>query len=132
MNAAELMFRLYENRFKIDVQFGDCDPAGIVFLPELFEMDGCCASLGFVSHGVPPWRELVKTTGIIGTPLAGDQHPLRQAGNLQRINQDTYRDHRWRPKVFIIRHIVMRGETLLLRAPRFARFAFGRRPDQGG
>ena len=53
----------------VDVHFGDCDPAGIVFFPNFLKwMDQ--SSLGFfMACGVPPWRELVKTRGIVGTPL---------------------------------------------------------------
>ena len=53
----------------VEVHFGDCDPAGIVFFPNFLKwMDQ--SSLGFfMACGVPPWRELVKTRGIVGTPL---------------------------------------------------------------
>ena len=53
----------------VNVSFGDCDPAGIVFFPNFLRwMDA--ASLSFFAQcGVPPWRELVKTRGIVGTPL---------------------------------------------------------------
>ena len=55
--------------FRVDVQFGDCDPAGIVFFPNFSRwMDAASLSF-FMQCGVPPWRELVKTRGIVGTPL---------------------------------------------------------------
>ena len=51
------------------MQFGDCDPAGIVFFPNFSRwMDAASLSF-FMQCGVPPWRELVKTRGIVGTPL---------------------------------------------------------------
>ena len=54
----------------IAVQFGDCDPAGIVFFPNFSRwMDAASLSF-FMQCGVPPWRELVKTRGIVGTPLS--------------------------------------------------------------
>ncbi|HNY46317.1 MAG TPA: acyl-CoA thioesterase, partial [Casimicrobium sp.] len=55
--------------FKVPVMFGDCDPAGIVFFPNFSKWMDAASLNFFVSHAVPPWRELVKTTGIIGTPL---------------------------------------------------------------
>ena len=54
---------------RVTVQFGDCDPAGIVFYPNFQRwMDAASLSF-FMQCGVPPWRELVKTRGIVGTPL---------------------------------------------------------------
>jgi acyl-CoA thioesterase FadM len=55
--------------FEIKVQFGDCDPAGIVFFPNFSKWMDASSLHFFMECGVPPWRELVKTTGIIGTPL---------------------------------------------------------------
>ena len=55
--------------YTVDVTFGDCDPAGIVFFPNFSRwMDAASLSF-FMQCGVPPWRELVKTRGIVGTPL---------------------------------------------------------------
>ena len=56
-------------QFRVTIQFGDCDPAGIVFYPNFQRwMDAASLSF-FMQCGVPPWRELVKTRGIVGTPL---------------------------------------------------------------
>ena len=57
---------------RVEVHFGDCDPAGIVFFPNFSRwMDE--ASLAFFrAQGVPPWRELLKTRGIVGTHLRED------------------------------------------------------------
>jgi 4-hydroxybenzoyl-CoA thioesterase len=55
--------------YEIEVTFGDCDPAGIVFFPNFSKWMDASSLNFFVKCGVPTWRELVKTTGIIGTPL---------------------------------------------------------------
>jgi 4-hydroxybenzoyl-CoA thioesterase len=53
----------------VAVNFGDCDPAGIVFFPNFSRwMDAASLSF-FMQCGVPPWRVLEKTRGIVGTPL---------------------------------------------------------------
>ena len=57
------------SRYQVQIQFGDCDPAGIVFFPNFSKWMDAASLHFFMSCGVPPWRELVKTTGIIGTPL---------------------------------------------------------------
>jgi len=48
---------------KILIEWGDCDPAGIVFYPRYFEwFDGCTAAL-FARAGYPK-QELIRTHGI--------------------------------------------------------------------
>jgi 4-hydroxybenzoyl-CoA thioesterase len=67
----------------------------------------------FLQCGVPPWRELQKTTGIIGTPLL-ELHTrfLKTATYGERLQVYT-RVEEWRSKVFVQHHRVMRADTLL-------------------
>src|SRR5487761_1995592 len=53
----------------IQVAFGDCDPAGIVYFPNFSRWMDTASLAFFMQCGVPPWRELEKTRGIVGTPL---------------------------------------------------------------
>ena len=53
----------------VEIRFGDCDPAGIVFFPRYHRWMDAASLHFFMSCGVPPWHELELTTGIIGTPL---------------------------------------------------------------
>ena len=98
---------------RVDVHFGDCDPAGIVFFPNFSRwMDE--ASLGFfMACGLPPWRELVKTRGIVGTPLL-EIHTkfLKTATYGETIEVHTSVTALER-KVFRHLHRVMRGDLLL-------------------
>ena len=99
--------------YEVEVMFGDCDPAGIVFFPNYSKwMDG--ASLNFFRQcGLPPWRELKKTRGIIGNPLL-EIHTrfMRPASYGERLQIHT-RIIEWRHKVFIHQHVVKRGDELL-------------------
>ena len=61
------MTRVHVHR--VQVQFGDCDPAGIVFFPNFSRWMDEASLAFFMACGVPPWRELAKTRGIVGTPL---------------------------------------------------------------
>ena len=54
---------------RVDVRFGDCDPAGIVFYPNFQRWMDEASLAFFMAQGFPPWREMVKTRGIVGTPL---------------------------------------------------------------
>lgn len=55
--------------YEVDVMFGDCDPAGIVFFPNFLKWMDASSHNFFVKCGLPPFRELEKTRGIIGHPL---------------------------------------------------------------
>ena len=70
--------------YEVDVMFGDCGPAGIVFFPNFSKWMDALSLNFFVKCSVPIWRELYKTTGIIGTPLLEGQHPLYQPRHLWR------------------------------------------------
>ncbi len=99
--------------WEVDVLFGDCDPAGIVFFPNFSKWMDAASLHFFMECGVPPWRELKKSRGIIGTPLL-EIHTkfMRTATYGERLQVHTTVEE-WRDKVFIQHHRVMRGDTLL-------------------
>jgi 4-hydroxybenzoyl-CoA thioesterase len=98
---------------RVDVQFGDCDPAGIVFFPNFSKWMDQASLAFFMAHGVPPWRELVKTRGIIGTPLL-EIHTrfIRPATYGQTIEVHTTVEA-WAAKTFVHRHVITRDGTVL-------------------
>jgi 4-hydroxybenzoyl-CoA thioesterase len=97
----------------VTVQFGDCDPAGIVFFPNFSRWMDQSSLAFFMACGIPPWRELVKTRGIIGTPLL-EIHTrfLKPATYGEQIQVHTTVEE-WAVKTFRQRHVVKRGETVL-------------------
>lgn len=99
--------------YAVDVQFGDCDPAGIVFFPNFSKWMDASSLNFFMKCGVPPWRELVKTTGIIGTPLLEIHTKFVRPATYGETIQIHTSVEEWREKVFIHRHIVQRGDTVL-------------------
>jgi 4-hydroxybenzoyl-CoA thioesterase len=110
------------------VQFGDCDPAGIVFFPNFSRWMDESSLAFFMACGVPPWRELVKTRGIIGTPLL-EIHTrfLRPATYGQQIEVHTHVEE-WNAKTFRHRHLVKRGNELLCEGTELRAFCT-RHPD---
>ena len=113
---------------EVNVQFGDCDPAGIVFFPNFSKWMDASSLNFFVRCGVPPWRELVKTRGIIGTPLL-EIHTrfMRPATYGERLQIHTSVQE-WRDKVFLHRHVVQRGDTVLCEGQETRAFCI-RHPD---
>ena len=98
----------------VDIHFGDCDPAGIVFFPNFSRWMDAASLAFFMECGVPPWRELVKTRGIVGTPLLEINTKFHKAATYgETITISTWVEE-WRAKVFIQMHRVTRskGDTV--------------------
>ncbi len=98
---------------RVQVHFGDCDPAGIVFFPNYSRWMDEASLAFFMACGIPPWRELVKTRGIVGTPLL-EIHTrfIKTATYGETIDIHTTVEH-WAAKTFRHRHVVRRGDTVL-------------------
>jgi 4-hydroxybenzoyl-CoA thioesterase len=54
---------------KLTVEFGDCDPAQIVFYPNFFRWFDAGTRNFFAACGVARWQDMRVSHGIIGTPL---------------------------------------------------------------
>jgi 4-hydroxybenzoyl-CoA thioesterase len=96
------------------VQFGDCDPAQIVFYPNFFRWMDAASLHYFEAAGVPPWHRRTEQDGIIGTPIVDVQARfVAPATYGDRIDIETAIVE-WRQKSFVMQHLVRRGETLLV------------------
>ena len=95
------------------VNFGDCDPAGIVFFPNFSRWMDAASLNFFVTCGVPVWSELVKTTGIIGTPVLEINVKYVSPAKYGETIRISTSIAEWREKVFVQKHVVTRGDTLL-------------------
>ncbi len=99
--------------YEVNVMFGDCDPAGIVFFPNFAKWMDASSLNFFMQCGVPPWRELVKTTGIIGDPLLEIQVKFLRPATYGETLQIHTNIQEWRAKAFLFRHVIMRGDDVL-------------------
>jgi 4-hydroxybenzoyl-CoA thioesterase len=91
------------NRKTIHIEWGDCDPAQIVYFPRYFSyFDACTAGL-FKKVGLPK-RQMLKTYGIIGIPLvdlrASFKAPSRFSDTVMVESEIT----EWRRSSFSVRH----------------------------
>ena len=102
-----------ETLHTVAVQFGDCDPAGIVFFPNFSRWMDAASLAFFMQCGLPPWRELVKTRGIVGTPLLEINTRFLKAVTYGESIAITTWVEEWRAKVFVQMHRVMRGNDLV-------------------
>ena len=116
----------------VRVEFGDCDPARIVWFPNFFRWLDAASRNFFVTCGVPPWNETEKTLGIIGTPLV-DTHA-------RFVNTASYGDRldihvsikEWRTKSFVQAHRILRGDTLIMECEEVRIFSAPREDGQPG
>ncbi|VTU15490.1 4-hydroxybenzoyl-CoA thioesterase [Variovorax sp. SRS16] len=100
--------------YTVRVEFGDCDPAGIVWFPNFFRWIDAASRHFFSENGVPRWEETAQTLGVNGTPLV-DTHS-------RFVNSASYGDtlhfavsvKEWRGKSFVQSYRVTRGEDLIL------------------
>ena len=98
---------------RVAVQFGDCDPAGIVFFPNFSRWMDESSLAFFMACGILPWRELVKTRGIIGTPLLEIHTKFYKPATYGETIEVHTVVEEWAVKVFRHRHLVRRGDDLL-------------------
>lgn len=115
------MTKHYTSHFT--VEFGDCDPAQIVFYPNFFRWMDASSLRFFRAAGVPPWREFEAQSGIIGTPLVdASARFLRPASYGDVIEVDTA-VREWRGKSFVMSHVIRRGEDVLVEGQEVRVFA---------
>jgi 4-hydroxybenzoyl-CoA thioesterase len=94
--------------YTVNVQFGDCDPAGIVFFPNFSRWMDAASLAFFMDCGVPPWRELVKTRGIVGTPMLEISTKFMKTLTYGETITITTHVQEWHTKAFIQIHKVTR------------------------
>ncbi|MBI3533796.1 MAG: acyl-CoA thioesterase [Burkholderiales bacterium] len=94
--------------YTVRVEFGDCDPARIVWFPNFFRWIDAASRHFFLQCGVPPWHETEKTMGLIGTPLVDTHAKFVKTASYG----DTLDIHtsvaEWRDKSFVQRYRILR------------------------
>jgi 4-hydroxybenzoyl-CoA thioesterase len=94
--------------YPVRVEFGHCDPAGIIWYPNFFHWIDAASRYYFEQCGVPTWAETTRTMGIIGTPIVDTK--------AQFFKTATYGEHlrihtqitEWRQKSFVLSYAIRR------------------------
>lgn len=114
------------------VEFGDCDPAGIVWYPNFFGWMDAASRHFFAECGVPRWEETTRTLGVIGTPLVDTKSRFVNTASYGDTLHIAVTVREWREKSFVQSYRVTRddpqGQTLILEAEDVRIFG-GKRPD---
>jgi len=109
--------------YKKTIEFGDCDPAKIVWYPNYLKWVDAASRHFFVQCGVPSWRETERSMGILGNPVV-DTHA-------RFIKTASYGDELeihvsisdWRQKSFVMDYKIFRGDDLILECQEVRVFA---------
>jgi 4-hydroxybenzoyl-CoA thioesterase len=113
----------FHNVHPISVEFGDCDPAQIVFYPNFFRWFDAASRHYFAALGVPAWRDLCPGENLIGTPLVdASARFIAPATYGDSIEIDSHISE-WRGKSFVFTHIARRGTTILCEGQEIRVFA---------
>jgi 4-hydroxybenzoyl-CoA thioesterase len=99
------------NKKTIHVEWGDCDPAGIVYYPRYFAyFDNCTASL-FEAAGLPK-HQMLKTYGIVGIPMVDTRARFLAPS---KFGDDIIVEScisEWHRSSFDVQHKVFKGDVL--------------------
>jgi len=118
--------------YTVRVEFGDCDPARIVWFPNFFRWIDAASRNFFTQCGIPPWIETEKTHGIIGTPLVDTHARFHKTASYG----DTLAFHTsvidWRHKRFVQHYRVLRGDELIMECDEVRVFAARREGSDTG
>src|SRR5664280_2751274 len=99
--------------YGLTVQFGDCDPAGIVFYPNFQRwMDAASLSF-FVQCGVPTMPRVFTSSRQGGTPLLEIATRFVTAATYAETLDIETSVREWRAKVFVQAHRITRAGTLI-------------------
>lgn len=119
----------------VRVEFGDCDPAGIVWFPNFFRWIDAASRNFFTVCGVPPWSQLEAATGVLGTPVVDIRSRFVNSasyGDVLDLHVDV---PEWRGKSFVMRYRVLRGQgdkaMLVMECEEVRIFAARRPPGEG-
>lgn len=97
----------------VQVAFGDCDPAGIVFFPNFLKWMDTSSHHFFLACGLPPLRDWATTLGVVGHPVlevtTRFHRPATYGDNLQ-VHTTV---EEWREKVFVHNHTIQRDGVVL-------------------
>lgn len=107
---------MFSRTITIEIQFGDCDPAGIVYYPNYFRFfDNATAGLlsaAFVMHK----RNWLEHYGIVGIPMVDTGARFLKPSSFGDMVEITSQVTELGRSSFGIRHSLFRGDELAIEA----------------
>lgn len=100
-----------KNSIEIEIEWGDCDPADIVYYPNFFRWFNNGAHKLFDSVGLP-FHELIKRQNTVGVPLLDVQATFHAPVRFGDTITVTSWIEEWRNKSFVVSHEIRNGKVL--------------------
>ena len=104
---------MFVNRRTVRIEWGDCDPAGIVFYPRYFAMFDASTAMLFEAAGLPK-PEVRKRFGIVGWPMVDTRAKFMIPSSFGDDIVIESHIAKWGRTSFDVEHRVLRGEALAI------------------
>jgi 4-hydroxybenzoyl-CoA thioesterase len=102
---------MLKNRKQIHVEWGDCDPAGIVYYPRFFEMFDACTNALFESAGLAK-KDMLARYGLAGIPMVETSARFFVPSSFGDTVMVESRIVEWGNSSFRVEHKLFREDTL--------------------
>ena len=113
----ELSERHVRHRRDVQIQWGDCDPANIVYYPRYFAMFDDSTSIMFEAAGFSK-QDIVKKYGLVGIPMVDTRAKFHIASTHGDWITIESRVESFDRSSFEVTHKVFKGEALAIEASR--------------
>jgi 4-hydroxybenzoyl-CoA thioesterase len=102
---------MLSNSREIHVEWGDCDPAGIVYFPRFFEYFDACTNALFEKAGFRK-AGMLKTYGLLGIPMIDTRAQFYVAVSFGETVTVETRIVEWGRSSFQVEHKLYKGSEL--------------------
>ena len=99
------------NKRSIHIEWGDCDPLGIVYFPRYFEFFDACTNALFETAGMPK-QELLRRYQIAGIPLVDAHARFLVASAFDDTVVVESQISKWGNSSFSVEHRLFKGHVL--------------------
>jgi 4-hydroxybenzoyl-CoA thioesterase len=99
------------NKREIQIQWGDCDPLGIVYFPRYFEFFDACTNALFERAGLRK-HEMLQKYGIAGIPLVESRARFLAPSSFGDTVTVESNITEWGKSSFSVGHRLFRGDEL--------------------
>ncbi len=96
---------------KIEIEWGDCDPARIVYFPRYFAFFDACTTALFKKAGIPK-TEMIKKYQIVGIPMVDVRASFMAPSRFGDIVLVESEITEWRRSSFCVRHRLFNKKML--------------------
>lgn len=103
------------HRRDVQIQWGDCDPANIVFYPRYFEMFDVSTAILFERAGFSK-QDIIQGHGLVGIPMVDTRAKFYIASTHGDWITIESRVERFKRSSFEVMHRVFKGEALAIEA----------------